>query len=459
MPVAPGPQHRDPGRSRGAQPAAARRRAITRAQHADRASRAPERADAPEPSAEDDEAEPAPRRDAGRDRKRGAAAAFIVLTGCRLGQVAGDPRARGPRLLLRRQPADHARSRRWRSCRCAPAARSPKVAIVVDVREGGFLASFPKMFRQLRKMPRLNPVLIFLEASHAALVRRFSETRRPHPLAPDRSVSEGIRDERAAAERHPRHGRRDRRHLGHDGPRAAAVLHGAVARPQRDARAGRHAPELRLQARRAGRRRPGVRRALPAEPAFRAGAAPPDRARPRGRRDSCERDRSTREFIDRLEDLLRFVVPYYIARGKELPDDRHRLHRRPPPLGDDRRAPRARRWPDADGVAACASGIGTWSNRHDARDGPSSPDAAPRPITLPSASWSSRTAARDELVNAAEMIVGDLPQFTAVSIGWHDDVERRARRRSRRRSSGSRRRGRRAAADRHVRRHAVEPRR
>jgi PTS system mannose-specific IIA component len=28
-----------------------------------------------------------------------------------------------------------------------------------------------------------------------------------------------------------------------------------------------------------------------------------------------------------------------------------------------------------------------------------------------------------ELVNSAEMIVGDLPQFTAVSIGWHDDVE------------------------------------
>ena len=71
-----------------------------------------------------------------------------------------------------------------------------KVAIVVDVREGGFLSSFPKIFRQLRKMPRLNPILIFLEASHAALVRRFSETRRPHPLAPDRSVTEGIRDER-----------------------------------------------------------------------------------------------------------------------------------------------------------------------------------------------------------------------------------------------------------------------
>src|SRR5262249_35598478 len=72
-----------------------------------------------------------------------------------------------------------------------------KVAIVVDVREGGFLFSFPKVFRRLRKLPNLNPILIFLEASNAALVRRFSETRRPHPLAPGRSASEGIREERA----------------------------------------------------------------------------------------------------------------------------------------------------------------------------------------------------------------------------------------------------------------------
>ena len=71
-----------------------------------------------------------------------------------------------------------------------------KVAIVVDVREGNLLAAFPRVFEQLRKMRRLNPVLIFLEASNAALVRRFSETRRPHPLAPGRSVSEGIREER-----------------------------------------------------------------------------------------------------------------------------------------------------------------------------------------------------------------------------------------------------------------------
>jgi UPF0042 nucleotide-binding protein len=71
-----------------------------------------------------------------------------------------------------------------------------KVAIVVDVREGGFVKEFPRTFRRLQAMPGLHPTLIFLEASHQALVRRFSETRRPHPLAPDRSPTEGITEER-----------------------------------------------------------------------------------------------------------------------------------------------------------------------------------------------------------------------------------------------------------------------
>jgi UPF0042 nucleotide-binding protein len=72
-----------------------------------------------------------------------------------------------------------------------------KVAIVVDVREGGFLRDFARVYRRLRANAGLMPMLIFLEASHSALVRRFSETRRPHPLAKDRSVTEGIREERA----------------------------------------------------------------------------------------------------------------------------------------------------------------------------------------------------------------------------------------------------------------------
>jgi UPF0042 nucleotide-binding protein len=71
-----------------------------------------------------------------------------------------------------------------------------KIAIVVDVREREFLSKFPQVYRKLRATAGLDPTLIFLEASHSALVRRFSETRRPHPLAPDRSVSEGIAEER-----------------------------------------------------------------------------------------------------------------------------------------------------------------------------------------------------------------------------------------------------------------------
>jgi UPF0042 nucleotide-binding protein len=71
-----------------------------------------------------------------------------------------------------------------------------KVAIVVDVRERGFLKEFPRVYKKLKATPGVEPRLIFLEASHSALVRRFSETRRPHPMARGRSVPEGIQEER-----------------------------------------------------------------------------------------------------------------------------------------------------------------------------------------------------------------------------------------------------------------------
>jgi UPF0042 nucleotide-binding protein len=71
-----------------------------------------------------------------------------------------------------------------------------RAAVVVDIREGTLLSKFPKIYGELQTFDGLNPRLIFLEASDDALVRRFSETRRPHPLAPDRSALEGIREER-----------------------------------------------------------------------------------------------------------------------------------------------------------------------------------------------------------------------------------------------------------------------
>jgi UPF0042 nucleotide-binding protein len=73
-----------------------------------------------------------------------------------------------------------------------------RAAVVVDIREGRMLGEFPKAYRKLQQVKQLNPVLIFLEASERTLVRRFSETRRPHPLAHDRSAIEGIREEKTA---------------------------------------------------------------------------------------------------------------------------------------------------------------------------------------------------------------------------------------------------------------------
>jgi RNase adapter protein RapZ len=189
-----------------------------------------------------------------------------------------------------------------------------KVAIVVDVREGGFLSSFPKVFKRLRATPRLNPILIFLEASHDTLVRRFSETRRPHPLAADRPVSEGIRDERSrlnvireladeivdTSDMTVHELRRFFMGLSMERSRARLVLtllsfgfkHGVPVDADLvfDVRClpnPHFVPTLR---RRTGRDRAVV--------------------------EFMERDTNARAFMDRLEDYLKYVVPYYIAEGK-----------------------------------------------------------------------------------------------------------------------------------------------
>jgi UPF0042 nucleotide-binding protein len=68
-------------------------------------------------------------------------------------------------------------------------------ALVVNIREGEFLESFPPVYAQLRGRDDLETTVIFLEASDAALQRRFSETRRPHPLG-EGTVMEAIGEER-----------------------------------------------------------------------------------------------------------------------------------------------------------------------------------------------------------------------------------------------------------------------
>lgn len=190
-----------------------------------------------------------------------------------------------------------------------------RVAIVADVRESGFLKEFPKVYRRLKGMPGVEPRLIFLEASHSVLVRRFSETRRPHPLAPDRSVAEGIDEEsrklstvRSLADliidtsNLTVHELRDMfvRVSQDDRPRVEMVVNlvsfGFKHGPPLDA-------DLVFDV-----------RCLP-NPHF------VDRLRPLTGRDPkvvrfMRRHAATREFIDRLTAFLTFALPQYVQEGK-----------------------------------------------------------------------------------------------------------------------------------------------
>ncbi|MBI3494038.1 MAG: RNase adapter RapZ [Acidobacteria bacterium] len=189
-----------------------------------------------------------------------------------------------------------------------------RVAIVVDVREGEFLSSFPRFFRRLRTMPRLNPILIFLESSDASLLRRFSETRRPHPLAPDRSVREGIREERARL-----NGIRDLAdEIVDTSDMTVHELRQFFMSLSRDRSRARLVVTLLSF---------GFKYGVPvdADLMFDVRCLPnphfvPTLRRRTGRDRSVaefmERDASTRRFMDRLDDYLRFVVPYYVAEGK-----------------------------------------------------------------------------------------------------------------------------------------------
>jgi RNase adapter protein RapZ len=70
-----------------------------------------------------------------------------------------------------------------------------RMALVVDVREGIFLQEAPRVLDEVRRAGHQVEVL-FLDSSDDSLIRRFSETRRRHPLAPTGSVAEGITAER-----------------------------------------------------------------------------------------------------------------------------------------------------------------------------------------------------------------------------------------------------------------------
>lgn len=74
-----------------------------------------------------------------------------------------------------------------------------RIALGIDLREGLFLESWPEVLAELRATGHRVEVL-FIDADDNVLLRRFSETRRPHPLAGEGSIEEGIARERKALE-------------------------------------------------------------------------------------------------------------------------------------------------------------------------------------------------------------------------------------------------------------------
>jgi RNase adapter protein RapZ len=69
-----------------------------------------------------------------------------------------------------------------------------RAALLVDAREGAQLQKLPGLLTHLRKDHPIS--LVFIEANDDALLRRYSETRRPHPLGKDYSVRESLAQER-----------------------------------------------------------------------------------------------------------------------------------------------------------------------------------------------------------------------------------------------------------------------
>ena len=191
----------------------------------------------------------------------------------------------------------------------------PKVALVIDVREGSFLREFPRVWKKLKATPGLDPLLIFLEASHDTLVRRFSETRRPHPLAHGGSVVEGLQSERRRMQKI--------RELADE---IVDTTHLTVHQLRErflgfsEARSPRQKLLVTLLSF-------GFKHGLPvdADLVFDVRFLPNphfvDRLRPQTGRDPAvvkflERQPLTGEFLARLGDLLLFLMPQYVHEGK-----------------------------------------------------------------------------------------------------------------------------------------------
>lgn len=188
-----------------------------------------------------------------------------------------------------------------------------RTALVVDIREGEALRRFPAIYKRLRK--KLRTILLFLEAADVSLVRRFSETRRPHPLGTERSVGKSIEKEREELE--PIRSLAD--HILDTSKFTVHELRDAINDIFRE---GRGDGSLRISVTSFG-----FRHGIPPEtdlvfdvrflpnPNYIPEFKPLTGRHPRVAR-YIRSFPQTREFIERISDLLIYLLPHYIREGK-----------------------------------------------------------------------------------------------------------------------------------------------
>jgi len=188
-----------------------------------------------------------------------------------------------------------------------------RTALVVDVREGKGLESLPEMVKSVK---RIFPTkVIFLEAADAVLLRRYSETRRPHPLGRNASVKTSLATER--------------RHL----KQIRAIADLVIDTSKFNVHELRSYITERFKKRESGKNilvscvSFGFRHGVPedADLVFDVRFLPNPHFVPRFRRLTGRDPKvakyirsfpQTREFIKRISDLLVYLLPHYIREGK-----------------------------------------------------------------------------------------------------------------------------------------------
>jgi RNase adapter protein RapZ len=188
-----------------------------------------------------------------------------------------------------------------------------RAALVIDIREGQNLKLFPAIFQQLKR--RVAASILYLESDERTLMQRFSETRRPHPLGTESSVLKSVRTERERLAPI----RKVANHIIDTSKFNVHELRSVIEDKFRD---GNEQPQIRIDITSFG-----YRHGVPPDSdlVFDVRFLPNPNYIPEFKNLSGRHPRvaryirsfpQTQEFIDRISELLVYLIPHYIREGK-----------------------------------------------------------------------------------------------------------------------------------------------